>query len=85
MEEEAFRPKGEIGKHRFPMMVVADVEIRGDIELELRALQWLYGSWLPRRGYVPDDQPGFEAFIGKPFGHGNNYFELHAQIPIRRP
>ena len=81
---ERFEPRGEIGRYRFPPMRVAQVEIRGGIELELRALQWLYGSWLPRSGYVPDDQPGFEAFLGRPFAHGTTYFELYAQIPIRR-
>jgi AraC family transcriptional regulator len=80
---ERFTPGGEIGRCRFPPMLVAQVEIKGSIELELRALQWLYGTWLVRSGYVPDDQPGFEAFIGRPFAHGLEYFELHAQLPIR--
>lgn len=77
-------PAGEIGRFRFPPMIVAQVEVRGGIDLELRALQWLYGTWLPRSGYVPDDHPAFEAFIGRPFGHGMTYFELHAQLPLRR-
>ena len=85
VEAERFTPKGEIGRFRFPPMVVAEVEIRGGIDLELRALQWLYGTWLPRSGYVPDDHPGFEAWIGRPFAHGTEYFEIHVQLPIRRP
>jgi hypothetical protein len=48
-------------------MTVAEVAIRGGLDLELRALQWLYGSWLPRSGFVPDDQPGFEAWVGLVF------------------
>jgi AraC family transcriptional regulator len=75
---------GEIGRFRFPPMVVAQVEVRGGIDLELRALQWLYGTWLPRSGYVPDDQPCFEAWIGRPFAHGMEHFEIHAQLPVRR-
>ncbi len=85
VEAERFTPKGEISRFRFPPMVVAEVEIRGGIDLELRALQWLYGTWLPRSGYVPDDHPGFEAWIGRPFAHGTEYFEIHAQLPVRRP
>ena len=85
VEAERFTPKGEVGRFRFPPMVVAEVEIRGGLDLELRALQWLYGSWLPRSGYVPDDHPCFEAWIGRPFAHGTEYFELHIQLPIRRP
>jgi AraC family transcriptional regulator len=76
---------GEIGQYRFPAMTVAEIEIRGGIDLELRALQWFYGFWLPRSGYVPDDHPAFEAMIGRPFAHGMDYFELYAQLPIRRP
>lgn len=79
-----FTPAGEIGRYRFPPMLVAQVEVKGDIHLELRALQWLYGSWLPRSGYVPADQPAFEAWIGKPFARGYEQFELNAQLPIKR-
>jgi AraC family transcriptional regulator len=84
VEAERFVPRGEIGRFRFPPMTVAQVEIRGGIDLELRALQWLYGTWLPRSRYVPDDQPGFEAWIGRPFAHGTEHFELYVQLPIRR-
>lgn len=84
VETGEFIPKGEIGRFRFPAMLVAQVEIRGAIDLELRALHWLFGAWLPRSGYVPDDHPCFEAWIGRPFAHGTEHFELHAQIPVRR-
>jgi AraC family transcriptional regulator len=81
---ERFTPRGEIGRFRFPPMVVAAVEVRGDLDLELRALQWLFGVWLPKSGYVPDDHPCFEAWIGRPFAHGFEHFELHAELPVRR-
>jgi AraC family transcriptional regulator len=84
VEAEQFTPKGEIGRFRFPPMVVAQVEVRGGLDLELRALQWLFGTWLPRSGFVPDDHPCFEAWIGRPFAHGTEHFELHAQLPVRR-
>jgi AraC family transcriptional regulator len=84
VEAESFPAKGEIGRFRFPPMTMAEIEMHGGIDLELRALQWLYGNWLPRSGYVPDDHPGFEAWIGRPFAHGNEHFELHLQLPIRR-
>jgi len=84
VEAEDFEPEGEIGRYRFPAMTVAQVELRGGLDLELRALYWLYGAWLPRSGYVPDDQPGFEAWIGRPFSHGMEHFEIYAQLPITR-
>lgn len=81
---DRFVAKGEIGRFEFPPMLVAEVKICGGVDLELRALQWLYGTWLPRSSYVPDDHPGFEAWIGRPFAHGTEYFEIHIQLPIRR-
>jgi AraC family transcriptional regulator len=84
VEAEQFAARGEIGRFRFPAMVVAEVEIRGGLDRELRALQWLYGSWLPRSKFVPDDHPAFEAWIGRPFAHGTEYFELHVQLPVRQ-
>lgn len=84
VEVEDFKPKGEIGRCVFQSMTVAEIELHGDLELELRALQWLYGSWLPRSGCVPDDQPAFEAWIGRPFATGGNYFDLRIQLPIQR-
>lgn len=84
VEARGFAARGEVGRYRFPPMVVATVEIRGGIDLEINALRWLYGAWLPRSGYVPDDQPGFEAWIGRPFAHGTEHFELRVEIPVRR-
>lgn len=84
VEADTFTPRGEVGRQRFPAMTVAQVEIKGGLDLELRALRWLYGSWLPRSGFVPADQPGFEAWIGQPFAHGAEHFELHIQLPIKR-
>jgi AraC family transcriptional regulator len=75
---------GEIGRFRFPPMVVAGIDMRGGIDLELRLFQWFYGCWLPTSGYVPDDHPGFEAFMGHHFAQGKEYFELHALLPVKR-
>lgn len=77
-------PAGEIGRMDFPRMTVAQVEIKGAIDLEQRCLDWLYGTWLPQSRYVPADQPAFEAWLGRPFAHGREHFELHAQLPVVR-
>src|SRR6266498_2060036 len=34
-------PCGEVGRTEFPAMQVAEVEVRGTIDLEMRALDWL--------------------------------------------
>ena len=81
---DAFDTEGEIGRFEFPPMRVAEVVVNGDIALEARAIDWLYRTWLPRSGYVPDDQPAFEAWVGRPFAHGTERFEIACQLPIRR-
>ncbi len=84
VEVDDVRPEGRIGRFQFPAMRVAEVRIAGDIALEVRALDWLYGTWLPRSGYEPDDQPAFEAWLGRPFAHGVEHFTLACQLPVRR-
>ena len=76
-------PVGEIGRFEFPAMRVAEVVLSGDITLETRAIDWLYKTWLPHSGYVPDDQPAFEAWIGRPFAHGHAHFEIACQLPVK--
>jgi AraC family transcriptional regulator len=77
-------PRGEVSRIEFPAMQVAEIEIRGNIQLELRALDWLYATWLPSSGFVPTDQPGFEVWIGRPFAHGTEYFEILLHLPVVR-
>lgn len=61
---------------------MAEIEIAGSVELELRALEWLYRGWLPASGYAPAHQPMFEAFNGRPFAHGTEHFELRVQLAV---
>lgn len=77
-------PNGLIGRFDFPAMRVAEVRIAGGLELEARACDWLFETWLPRSGYMPDDQPSFESWIGRPFAHGMSHFTLACQLPVRR-
>jgi AraC family transcriptional regulator len=65
-------------------MTVAQVRITGGIDVAQRALDWLFGTWLPQSGHLPDDQPCFEAWVGRPFAHGDEHFETHAQLPVRQ-
>jgi AraC family transcriptional regulator len=83
VEVDDVEPAGEIGRFEFPPMRVAEVTLSGGIELETRAIDWLYQTWLPRSGFVPDDQPVFEAWIGRPFAHGDEHFTLACQLPVK--
>ncbi len=84
VEVTGTRPDGEVGMFRFPALQVAEIEIRGGIDLEMRALDWLYATWLPNSGYVPTDMPCAEAWIGRPYAHGFAHFELNLQLPVER-
>ncbi|HEX4385098.1 MAG TPA: AraC family transcriptional regulator [Myxococcales bacterium] len=77
------QPAGEIGRFEFPPMRVAEVVISGGLDLEARAIDWLYRTWLPGSGFVPDDQPAFEAWIGRPYAHGNEHFTIACQLPVK--
>jgi len=74
-----------VSQLRLPKMTVAEVEVSGSIELETEALVWLYRAWLPASGFAPADLPGFEAWVGRPFTHGPDHFELRVQLPIVKP
>jgi AraC family transcriptional regulator len=76
-------PRGAIGGFEFPPMRVAEVVLSGDLALEARAIDWLYRTWLPQSGYVPDNHPAFEAWIGRPFAHGTEHFTIACQLPIK--
>jgi AraC family transcriptional regulator len=84
VEVDDMEPSGEVGRLEFPAMTVAQIEIRGGIELELQAVDWLFGEWLPASGYVPTDAPSFEAWMGRPFATGWEQFELFVQLPVAR-
>ena len=73
---------GEIGRLELPAMRVAEIEVRGAIDLEQRVIDYLFGTWLPRSRWFPAPFPAFEAWIGRPFAHGNEHFELYVQLPV---
>lgn len=80
--DDHVRPVGEIGRYDFPAMRVAQVQVIGAIDLEMRALDWLFGTWLPSSGYVPANLPCFEAWTGLPFKDGMDHFDLCVWLPV---
>lgn len=72
----------EVSFTEFAPMLIAEIDIAGSIHLELRAIHWLYLTWLPSSGYAPAHQPAFEAWNGRPFAHGMEHFELRVQLPV---
>jgi AraC family transcriptional regulator len=81
-DDATIEPGTEIGVTRFPAMRVAELDLAGPIALEMRAIDYIYQTWLPSSGYVPDHQPGFELWNGLPFAHGGEHFELRIHIAV---
>jgi AraC family transcriptional regulator len=75
-------PDGEVSMTDFAPCLAAEIDIAGSVDVELRALDWLYRTWLPCSGFAPAHQPGFEAWNGRPFAHGTEYFEFRVQLPV---
>jgi len=82
---DTFEAEGEVGRLALPAMTIAELDLDGPIDLEMRALDWLFGTWLPMSAYVPDAQPAFEAWHGRPFADGMTRFRLRVQLPVTRP
>jgi AraC family transcriptional regulator len=74
--------EGDVAIVDFPAMTLAEIDIAGPIQLEMRAIDWLYGTWLPTSGWAPDHHPGFEAWKGLPFAHGTEHFEIAVQLAV---
>ena len=79
---ETVAPEGEVSLTLFPACTMAEVEVKGSIDDEMRALQWLYRVWLPTSGHAPAHQPMFEAWNGRPFAHGMEHFEIRIQLAL---
>lgn len=76
------RGAGEVSVAEFAPCLMAEIDLAGGIDLEMRALDWLYFTWLPVSGFAPAHMPGFEAWNGRPFAHGMEYFEFRIQLPV---
>ncbi|MEO1234359.1 MAG: AraC family transcriptional regulator [Myxococcota bacterium] len=75
-------PLDGVSEVRFAEMKVAELSLAGPIDLEMRALDWMYRTWLPNSGFVPAHLPAFEAWEGEPFAHGMEHFALRIQLPV---
>ncbi|HET6452542.1 MAG TPA: GyrI-like domain-containing protein [Spirochaetia bacterium] len=47
------------------------------------AYGYLYGQWLPRSGWQPDDAPCFESYLGEPGAGRRPRFTFDLYVPLR--
>ncbi len=77
------KAEGEIGVMEVQggRCALAGFEI--DVDQYGAAWQWLYGSWLPKSGYEPDDRPCYELFKGSPNEHPEGKHVFDICLPVR--
>lgn len=80
--DEAMLDAPFLNEQRYAEMTVAELDFAGSIEREVRAFEFLYGTWLPRSGREPAHLPCFEAWNGLPFAHGDAHFDLRLHLPL---
>jgi AraC family transcriptional regulator len=74
---------GEVGKIVIPAgkCALARFEITskefGD------AWNWVYGEWMPKSGYEPDDRPCYEMYLNDPKEHPDHKFVVEICAPIK--
>lgn len=74
---------GEIGELTVPggEYAMARFELAGDEY----AAAWaaVYGGWLPRSGYQPDDRPAYELCLSDPKQHPEGKATVEICVPVR--
>lgn len=77
---EDTKVNGEIGKMEVEggKYVIARFEVTAD-EFE-EAWSWVYGEWLPKSGYQPDDKPCFEMYPEEP---KDGKFTVDICVPVK--
>jgi AraC family transcriptional regulator len=49
-----------------------------------KAYAFMYGEWLPRSGWQPDDAPAFESYVGEPSGTEKRpHFVFDLFVPVK--
>ena len=49
-----------------------------------RAWSYMFGEWLPESGYLPDDNPPFEAYVNDPGTHPERKQLIDIYIPVKQ-
>jgi AraC family transcriptional regulator len=75
--------EGEIGKMSIPggKYASAHFEIAGH-EFQ-KAWDYMFGEWLPKSGYQPDDRPSYELCLNNPAEHPQHKHSIDIYLPVK--
>lgn len=77
-------PDGRIGLMTLRPGMYAVGRFAGGAGIFKEAYGYMYGTWLPRSGWQPDDAPGFESYVGEPTGTaGKPRFVFDLYVPVK--
>lgn len=81
---ERAEPQGEVGIMTLRPGKYAVGRFSGGGDIFKRAYAYMYGEWLPKSGWQPDDAPGFESYIGEPEGTPEKpRFTFDLYVPVK--
>jgi len=77
------RPQGEVGILETHAGRYAVARFKGSDDIFRRAYDFLFGAWLPRSGFQPDDHPCFEVYRGEPQSGRKPVFDFDLYVPVK--
>jgi AraC family transcriptional regulator len=81
---ERAQPQGEVNIMTIRAGKYAVGRFSGGAGVFKRAYAYMYGEWLPKSGWQPDDAPCYESYIGEPAGTPENpRFVFDLYIPVK--
>jgi AraC family transcriptional regulator len=77
-------PDGRVGLMTLRGGPYAVGRFTGGADVFKEAYGYMYGEWLPRSGWQPDDAPAFESYLGQPSGTEKNpRFVFDLYVPVK--
>ncbi|HMA54151.1 MAG TPA: GyrI-like domain-containing protein [Acidobacteriota bacterium] len=81
---ERAEPDGRVGIMTLRPGKYAVGRFKGGRGIFKRAYAYMYGEWLARSGWQPDDAPAFESYIGEPAGTEKKpHFIFDLYVPVK--
>ncbi len=77
-------PDGRVGIMDLRPGQYAVGRFEGGRDIFKKAYAHMFGEWLPRSGWQPDDAPAFECYVGEPTGTAERpHFVFDLYIPVK--